>query len=338
MRDPGPTAAAPTATAPTPTIIGVDIGGTKTAIVEGTATGEILTRSVAPTDADRPFADTWPSLATRIRAAIDSARNAGRDPRAISVAAPGPLRIAPGILRDPPNMPGWHNAHLKDALENLENPGPALPVYVEHDANAGALAEWRFGVGRDRAVRNLVYLTFGTGMGAGILANGRILHGATDTAGEVGHLRVAEEGPTAFGKVGAWEAFASGVGLVRLAARMFPKQWSVDTPIHDVVTAILEGDPDMSVVAAEAGRMLGRGLAILIDILNPEIIVVGSLGAVLGDRVLGPARAEVAREALSAAVDACRIVTPALGVPRAGDVASLMAAIEAGALNPAHPR
>jgi glucokinase len=333
MRDPGQTATRPTAT-----IIGVDIGGTKTAIVEGTATGDILTRSVAPTEAARPFADTWPFLATRICGAIDAARDAGRDPRAISVAAPGPLRIEPGILRDPPNMPGWHGAHLKDALENLEHAGPALPVYVEHDANAGALAEWRFGVGRDRRVSNLVYLTFGTGMGAGIIANGGILHGATDTAGEVGHLRVADDGPTAFGKVGAWEAFASGVGLVRLAARMFPKHWSIDTPIHDVVTAILEDDPDMMVVAAEAGRMLGRGLAVLIDVLNPEIIVVGSLGAVLGDRVLRPARAEVAREALSVAAEACRVVTPALGVPRAGDVASLMAALEAGALTPAHLR
>jgi glucokinase len=330
MRDPGQTAARLL-----PTVIGLDIGGTKTAIVEGTAEGDILSRHVAPTEAARPFAETWPALAARICHAIDSARAGGRDPRAISVAAPGPLRIDVGILTDPPNMPGWHGAHLKDALQQAFS---TLPVYIEHDANAGALAEWRFGVGRGKNVRHLVYLTFGTGMGAGIIANGQILRGATDTAGEVGHLRVAEEGPSAFGKVGAWEAFASGVGLVRLAARMFPKQWSVDTPIHDVVTAILHDDPDMIVVATEAGRMLGRGLALLIDILNPEIIVVGSLGAVLGERVLGPARREVAREALSVAAQACEIVTPALGVPRAGEVAALMAALEAGALNPARVR
>jgi glucokinase len=315
---------------PTPTIIGLDIGGTKTAIVEGTASGEILARDAAPTDASRPFSETWPALAERIRHRIDAAKHAGRQPKAISVAAPGPLRIEAGVFRDPPNMPGWHHVHLKAEIERAV---PGLPVYVEHDANAGALAEWRFGVGCNRVIRHLVYLTFGTGMGAGIIVNGRVLRGATDTAGEVGHIRVAEDGPSAFGKVGAWEAFASGVGLVRLAARMYPKRWTPDAVIHDVVSAILSGDAEMVAVATEAGRMLGRGLAILIDVLNPEVIVIGSLGAVLGDRVLGPARAEVAREALSVAVNACEIVTPALGVPRAGDVASLMAALEAGAID-----
>jgi glucokinase len=248
------------------------------------------------------------------------------------VAAPGPLQIEEGVFRDPPNMPGWHGVPLKSAIERAV---PELPVYIEHDANAGALAEWRFGVGRGRRIRHLVYLTFGTGMGAGIIANGQLLRGASDTAGEVGHVRVADDGPSAFGKTGAWEAFASGVGLVRLAARMYPGQWHTTTPIQEVVSAILNGDSDMVVVAAEAGRMLGRGLAILIDVLNPEIIVIGSLGAVLGERVLGPARAEVRREALLPAADACEIVTPGLGVPRAGDVAALMAALAAGALDAA---
>lgn len=312
-----------------PTIVGLDIGGTKTAIVEGTAAGEILSRDIAPTDAARPFDETWPALAARLRATIDAARAAGREPRAISVAAPGPVQIDAGIFRDPPNMPGWHGVHLKAAIERAV---PGLPVYVEHDANAGALAEWRFGVGRGRRIQHLVYLTFGTGMGAGIIVNGQLLRGATDTAGEVGHMRVADDGPWHFGKNGAWEAFASGGGLVRLAARMYPDRWHADAPIQDVVAAILSGDADMALVATEAGRMLGRGLAILIDVLNPEIIVIASLATVLGDRVLAPARAEVAREALRPAVEACEIVTPALGVPRAGDVASLMAAIEAGAL------
>lgn len=313
----------------TETIIGLDIGGTKTAVVEGTAAGDILARDAAPTNAARPFSETWPALAGRIRHRIEAARQAGRRPVAISVAAAGPLQIEEGILRDPPNMLGWHGVRLKAAIQDAI---PELPVYVEHDANAGALAEWRFGVGRTRRIRHLVYLTFGTGMGAGIIVDGRILHGATDMAGEVGHLRVAEDGPEAFGKRGAFEAFASGIGLVRLAARMYPDRWSPETPIQEVVRAILSDDPEMSAVAAEAGRMLGRGLALLIDILNPEVIVVGSLGAVLGERVLGPARAEVAREALSVAAGACAIVTPTLGVPHAGDVASLMAALEAGAL------
>jgi glucokinase len=168
-------------------------------------------------------------------------------------------------------------------------------------------------------------------LGAGLIVNGQVLRGATDTAGEVGHLRLAWEGPTGFGKAGSWEGFASGEGLVELASRMFPGRWSRETPIHEVVEAMLADDPQALEVAAEAGKWMGRGMALLVDTLNPQIIALGSLAVALGDRVLAPARRALAQEALPQAVAACEVVPAKLG-RRIGDVAALMAALTDGSV------
>jgi len=312
------------------TILGFDIGGTKTACVEGTASAQILQRIEFPTNAAEPFARTFPAIADDARRLIVAARAAGRAISAISVSIGGPLRIEEGFLINPPHLPGWHHLPLKAHLENLF---PGLPVFVEHDGNAGALAEFHFGVGRDRpGLRHLIFLTFGTGVGGGFILNGRLLRGASDTAGEIGHLRLAEEGPVGFGKRGSWESFASGAGLVELAAHMFPARWSSTTPIREVVESMLAGDHDALQVADEAGRWMGRGLALLIDALNPEIIVFGSLGVVLGELIFAPARKVIAEEALPQAAAACELLPAALG-SRIGDVAALMAALT----NPASP-
>jgi glucokinase len=255
---------------------------------------------------------------------LTRARTAGREVIALSIAVGGPLRIADGTLLNPPHLPGWHNVCLKDRLA-AEFPG--IPVFVEHDGNAGALAELHFGVGRDRThLRHLIFLTFGTGLGAGIVLNGEILRGASDTAGEIGHWRLSEDGPVGYGKQGSWEAYSSGAGLVLLANQLFPARWSLETPIRCLVDAMLSDDADALAVAREAGRRMGQGLALLVDALNPQVIVLGSLAVLLGDRILGPARQVVAEEALPAAAAACEIVPSALGLG-IGDVASVMAAV-----------
>ncbi|MDX2032014.1 MAG: ROK family protein [Blastocatellia bacterium] len=306
------------------TILGLDVGGTKTAVLEGTREAHILQRAEFLTEAWRPFDEVFPRLCALIDETRARAAEAGREATAISVSIGGPLRIAEGVLLDPPHLPGWHGVRLRDRLRERF---PALPVFVEHDGNAGALAEFHFGAGRNRpGLRHLVFLTFGTGLGAGLIVNGQVLHGASDTAGEVGHLRLSFEGPVGFGKAGSWEGFASGAGLVELAARMFPARWRTQTPIRDLVAAMLADDPDALAVAEEAGRWMGRGIALLVDTLNPQLIVLGTLGVVLGERVLGPARRALAEEALPAAVAACNIVPAALGTS-IGDVAALMAAI-----------
>jgi glucokinase len=242
------------------TIIGLDIGGTKIAIVEGTAEAQILQRTEVPTQARRPFNETFPSLAILIDQTIERATLAGRAAAALSVSIGGPLRINEGLLIDPPHLPGWHGVHLKDRLQVRF---PALPVFIEHDGNAGALAEFYFGAGRQYPnLQHLIFLTFGTGLGAGLIVNGRILHGASDTAGEIGHWRLAPSGPIGFGKAGSWEGFASGAGLVELAAQMFPQRWTTATPIRQLVDMMLLNDPDALQVAEVAGQWMGRGLAL----------------------------------------------------------------------------
>jgi glucokinase len=306
-------------------LIGLDIGGTKTAIVEGTAAGTIVQRRELPTEATRPFEAIWPSFESAMIRTIAQARRAGRDVIGVSIAIGGPLDIEQGILFDPPHLPGWHGTALR---AHIASRFPDLPVYVEHDGNAGALAEYRFGVGTSRpALRHLIFLTFGTGLGAGLILKGALLRGASDCAGEIGHWRLSHDGPIGYGKAGSFEGYASGAGLIELAYRRHPGRWSRATPTRDLVEAMLADDPEALEVAAEAGEWLGRGLSLLIDALNPEVIVLGTLGVVLGERVLRSARAVIAAEALPRATRACEILPAALG-GRLGDVAALMAALD----------
>jgi glucokinase len=313
---------------PGATIIGLDIGGTKTAIVEGDpATGAALQREEMPTYAQVPFAERFPAIAQVIDRTLAAASRAGRRARAISVSVGGPLRIAEGVLLDPPHLPGWHGAPVRATLAARY---PALPVYVEHDGNAGALAEFHFGVGAVRpGLQHLVFLTAGTGLGGGIIANGALLRGASDTAGEFGFFPMTTPAGGGDRNAGSWDYLASGSGLLRQAQAMFPERWGREATIRDVVAAAVRDDADALAVVARTGEWLGRGLTLIVTALNPEVIVAGTLGVVLGDRLLAPARAIVAANALPAAARACAIVPAALG-SRIGDTAAIMAAIAAG--------
>jgi glucokinase len=304
-------------------IFGWDIGGTKTGLLLGDTQGQILRRVEIVTPARLPFEAALPEMAAAGHAFLDDCLNASLPPPSVvSVSVGGPLDIARGVLFSPPHLAAWGEAPLKSRLEEAFR----LPVYVEHDGNAGALAEFMFGAGH--GTRNLVFLTVGTGLGAGLILNGQIFHGSTDMAGEVGHIRMAADGPVEYGKAGSWEAFSSGSGLAKMAHWRQPERWPPDVTTRQVVSAALAGDQDARAVVAESGRWLGRGLAVLVDLLNPDIIVVGTLGVVLGDLLLEPARAEMAAEALPRAAAACRVLPAALG-SRLGDVAALMAAIVA---------
>lgn len=309
-------------------ILGIDIGGTKTAVVEGTPNAEILQREVIPTQSEQPFEESFSRVVEIAKNLIARAKQNGREIVAISLSCPGPLKIEEAIFIDPPNMKGWWGARVKDYLQERF----PLPIYAEHDGNAGALAEFYFGAGKGKGnLKHLIFLTCGTGMGAGLIINGQILRGATDTAGEIGHLRLAEDSPNVpehFGKQGSWEAFAAGAGMVKLAALRFPEKFTKEMPIKDLISAAMRDDAEALAVIAEAGKMTGRGIALLVDILNPQLIVLGSLGVVLGERFTKPIREELDKEALPQAAAAVEIVPAVLG-EKIGDVASLMAAITA---------
>jgi glucokinase len=278
--------------------------------------GDVLERNVTSMTPGVGFPASW----ARIAAMADGAVARRGPPAAVGVSIGGPLDTVRGVVLGPPNLPGWQSIPLRDIC--TEHFG--RPTYVQHDARAGALAEWLFGAGR--GLNNLVFLTFGTGLGAGMIIDGRLHRGGHDAAGEVGRWRMSTRGPRAYGKAGSWEAFASGAGLPRLARFLFPKHgWGEDLTAEMIVRGARAGEPAELHVVEVAARWLGRGIAYLIDLLDPEMVILGSLAVRAGDLFL-PTVHEVAMRETATRTHDCRIVPAGLG-DALGDVAALTAAI-----------
>ncbi len=319
-------------------LLGVDIGGTKCACILGAADSageiEILDKTrFATAEAGGPraclemLARSGRELCSRHGVAPGSVQGCG-------VSCGGPLDSRRGVILSPPNLPGWDAVPAVEILEHELG----IPVRLQNDANACAVAEWQFGAGR--GVRNMIFLTFGTGLGAGLILDGRLYSGIGDSAGECGHIRLAPVGPVGFGKSGSFEGFCSGGGIAQLAAIRAREQLQLGKKVawcasidalaglnaKIVGDAAEAGDPLALAVYEECGRYLGRGLALLIDLLNPERIVIGSIFA-RSERLLRPAmERSIAEEALPAAAAQCRVVPAALG-EAIGDYAALALAL-----------
>jgi glucokinase len=316
-------------------LAGIDVGGTKCAVVLGrpTDTGiEVVAKRRFPTPPT--FAETMEHF---IAALSDLLRQHPEDSLdAIGVSCGGPLDSRAGLILSPPNLPGWDRVDVLTPFADRFG----VPVALQNDANASALAEWRWGAGR--GCRSMIFLTFGTGMGAGLILDGRLYSGTNDLAGEVGHIRLEHDGPVGYGKAGSFEGFCSGGGIANLARSLAEQHIAAGRPpsycptladlprvtAESVGAAAQQGDPAALEVYQTAGRMLGRGLAILVDILNPERIVIGSIFA-RQRSLLEPAALETLRqEALPLALSVCEIVPAGLG-EQVGDLASLAVALEA---------
>jgi len=308
-------------------ILGVDIGGTKTAVLLGTLNGELRHRTELPTASHRGFAAVYRDIEEAIESTI---RSVPADVVALSVSIGGPLDVLQGIILSPPNLPGWDRIPLKQLLTDRFH----LPVYIEHDGNAGALAEYYFGAGR--GARNIVFLTMGTGFGAGLILDGRLYRGTNDVAGEVGHIRIAEDGPDCYGKPGSMEGFASGTGIARLARMMFPGRWPESLTVKELYADYQAGSEEACVVFSRAAQAFGRGLAMIADMLNPERIILGGLGMRMQDALVEPALAILAAEALPRALAVCSVVPATLG-ENIGDYAALAAAYDQGGLLDTRP-
>ena len=303
-------------------ILGFDIGGTKTAAVIGNRSGEIRWEKQFATASKRGFKKTFVEI---VSAGAEAIRSSPEPVTAISVSIGGPLDVLNGVIKSPPNLPGWDDIPLKRLLSEQFK----LPVYVEHDGNAGALAEFFFGAGR--GCRNIVFLTMGTGFGAGLILDGRLYRGTTDTAGEIGHIRIAEEGPLCYGKAGSLEGFCSGTGMAKLAQSMFPSRWGSTATVLDVYEAFRRGSHEAQQVFEKAGLYLGRAFAMIGDLLNPERIILGGIGMRIGDAFLPVAERVFNEESLPQANKSCKIVPAQLG-ESIGDVAALCAALDQGEL------
>ena len=243
----------------------------------------------------------------------------------IGISCGGPLNSRTGTIHCPPNLPDWDNVPIVAMTEKRFGVKTAL----QNDANACAVAEWRFGAGR--GLNDLVFLTFGTGMGAGLILDGRLYSGACDMAGEVGHIRLEKDGPEGYGKKGSFEGFCSGGGIARLAAAMTEETVKnggktmlsdMEISAKTVSDAAKAGDETARNVYRVCAEKLGAALSVLIDILNPEAIVIGSIysrdRALFDDIIAGVIR----KEALSYSAQVCRILPAELG-NSIGDYAAL---------------
>ena len=303
-------------------ILGIDIGGTKTAVVCGTSSGEILLRNEFPTMPGRKFQEYFSELCRFISATLQGAKCGAM---AISVSVGGPLDVLEGIIKSPPHLPGWDDIPLKKLLNDKFK----LPVYIEHDGNAGALAEYFFGAGRGS--RSIVFLTLGTGFGAGLILDGRLYRGTSFVAGEIGHIRVADDGPYAYGKHGSLEAYCSGAGIEKLAGMMFLDRWPNGISARELGDLAFDGDTQAIEVIERSGKYLGRAFALIADLVNPQKIILGGLGFRLCSLLTRPAIEEFKREALRESFEVCEVV-PAQLAERIGDLAALCAAIDQGGI------
>jgi glucokinase len=309
-------------------MVGVDIGGTKTAVVLCKQPVEILWRNEFPTLPDQGPGHAIEKIIQFIRRGLEET---GVGVRSLGVSCGGPLDRVQGIIQRPPNLPTWNEVPIKQILEAEFG----VACAVENDANAGAIAEHRFGAGQ--GCQHMIFLTLGTGLGAGLILNGRIFRGASSLAGEIGHVRLTDVGPNGYDKAGSVEGWASGAGIalhagdtVREAIAGGEQTLLSEKLPHlsarDIGVALAEGDSVAARIVELTGRRLGEALAILVDILNPERIVVGGLALRLGEHLLRPARARMQEEALPLAASACSVVPARLG-EKIGDMAAICVAM-----------
>ncbi len=301
----------------TPTILAVDIGGTRFRVAVVTAGGVILSRDSDFTLPEQGPASCLARMESLARKLMDRAQN--NPPLAVCVGAPGPLDPWTGVIFSPPNLPGWDSLPLKSLLESAFG----LPVLVANDANLAALGEYGFGAGR--GCRHMVYITVSTGIGGGIIADGELLLGSRGLAGEIGHTTISTRGPLcSCGNRGCLEAMAAGPAIAAAGQRAIRNGRSAllrsmagDVPTgvtsELVVRAAAQNDPAARHIVRHAGTIIGVGLANLTHIIDTQIIVVGggvAMGA--GALLLDPARQEFQKRVMPP-FRGTRIVPAALG-------------------------
>ncbi len=300
-------------------VIGIDLGGTKisTALVSGA--GGIIARDYRET-----LAAAGPDAV--IGRMLDAARQVMAEAdvetaqvAAVGIGAPGPLDVAAGVVVSPPNLPGWERVPLRQLIADALT----IPAFLEKDANAAAMGEHLFGAGQ--GARHMIYVTVSTGIGSGLILDGGLYHGATSMAGEIGHTTIVPDGPRCgCGNRGCLEALASGTAVARRARERVAQ--GAPTLIADlaegeperitakiVALAADQGDAEARQIIAEAMNYLGIGMANLVNLFNPQLIVVGGGLANIGDALFESVRRVIEQRAFRAAAAAVRVVPAKLG-------------------------
>lgn len=316
--------------------LGIDIGGTKCAVILGkgelceSIDGFIIDKIKFPTKVNRGWKAVLDEILEKGDELLSENDIKNTDLIGVGISCGGPLDSKKGTINCPPNLPDWDNVPIvKIVSEHF-----GVRSVIHNDANACAVAEWRFGAGK--GYNNLVFLTFGTGMGAGLILDGRLYCGTNDCAGEVGHIRLAEDGPVGYGKAGSFEGFCSGGGIKNLAqliakkylaenkeSSLFKTEKDIEKLDAKVVAeAMYQGDEFATEVYTKCAEYLGRGLSVIIDIINPEAVIIGSIYERNKEFFLPIVTDVIKKEALSFNADVCKILPAELG-DSIGDFAAL---------------
>lgn len=305
--------------------IGLDIGGTKCAatlgkIAEGVP--EIADKEYFLTAGQDPYV-----ILERFSSFIE--KHKSKDIAGIGISCGGPLDSKRGVIQKPPSLPLWDDIEIVKYFEEKFG----IRTRLQNDANACAVAEWRFGAGK--GAENMVFLTFGTGFGAGLILNGKLYSGTNDNAGEIGHVRLTASGPVGYNKQGSCEGYCSGSGIARLAV-ILSKRKNLKESYEEYVSAVGEenisaktiaeyarkGNKFCKAVFNKSGDMLGRTLSIIIDVLNPEKIVIGGVYMRAEDLLYPRAIKVMKRECLSFSLKEAQVL-PAGLKENIGDYAAL---------------
>ena len=322
-------------------LLGFDIGGTKSAVILGREINDeqinIIDKITLLTD--KPAYEMINELFAEAENLLHKNNVAMNDIEGIGISCGGPLDSKKGLILSPPNLPGWDNIPITDLADRRFN----KPVLLQNDANAGAVAEWKYGAAK--GYQNVIFMTFGTGMGAGLILDGRLYSGTTDLAGEAGHLRLSEIGPAGFGKAGSFEGWCSGGGIAQLAQIKVRQKLQMGEKVSFcnnidelpsltaklVAEAATNGDATAIDIFNTCGIYLGRGLALIIDLLNPELIILGSIFGRARHLLEDAMHNALQQEAITASYKACKIIAAALG-ESIGDMAALSLAVQAKAI------
>lgn len=298
-------------------VAGVDMGASHLTVIVADFGMHVLAENEQPLKITDGPEDCIRQADEALRSLLSTLGLGLSDLSAVGAGVPGPTIANEGMVLAPPIMPGWDRFPIRDTLEKLWG----CPVSLNNDAELGVLGEWACGAGRGE--QNLAYIKVGTGIGAGLFIDGQIYRGATGSAGEIGHMTIDENGPLcACGNRGCLEALAGGRAIVsmartaiqsgrrtELAERVNPEALTA----MDISNAAARGDLVAQEVLAEAGNQLGIALTSLVNLFNPNIVVVGGGVAQTGDLFLEPIRKAVLKRSLPAAAHAVRITTSLLG-------------------------
>lgn len=312
--------------------LGIDVGGTKCAVNYGYKEEDelhLVDKEKFPT---ATVNETIGHILVHMKSMMEKHTLAPNNIAAIGISCGGPLDSKKGMIMSPPNLQGWDNIPIVEIIQKEFG----IRTGLQNDANACALAEWRYGAGR--GTRNMVFMTFGTGLGAGLIFDGKLYAGTNDNAGELGHIRLSDYGPVGYGKAGSFEGFCSGGGIAQIARMILLEKIQMGISVNwckpeelEMITAqkvaeeAVKGDELALRIFDISAAQLGKGLSVIIDLLNPESIVIGGIYTRCKELMENRMLEIIREEALPNSRRVCKIVSSRLG-EQIGDYAALSVA------------